>query len=99
MRSITQMCKRRSFFFRAMFVFALSLVIPIQAGAEFYGTPQTGLFVLEEKHPCYLFVQATYSAEKSWPLLVLLGERGDDPQEAIEPWAEWAKKNEILVVA
>ena len=93
------MCKRRSFFFRAMFVFALSLVIPIQAGAEFYGTPQTGLFVLEEKHPCYLFVPATYSAEKSWPLLVLLGERGDDPQEVIEPWVEWAKKSEFLVLA
>lgn len=99
MRSNTRTCTVRSFFSGAAFVFVLGLFQPIHAGAEFYGTPPTGLFLLEEKHPCYLFVPASYSAKKSWPLLVLLGERGDDPQEVIEPWVEWAKQNEFLVLA
>lgn len=99
MRSNTRTCTVRSVFSGAAFVFVLGLFASIHAGAEFYGTPPTGLFLLEEKHPCYLFVPASYSAEKSWPLLILLGERGDDPQEVIEPWVEWAKQNEFLVLA
>ena len=72
------------------------------ARAEFVGKVPTGLLVLEKKHPYCLFVPEEYTQEKSWPLLILLGKRGGerkDVQGLIDPWLEWAKKNQVLVSA
>ncbi len=85
--------------FCLIFFFGLAGSPARETRAEFIGEPPTGLFLLEEKHPCYLFVPADYAPEKSWPLLLLLGGRGEDPKEVIEPWVEWAKKNGFLVLA
>lgn len=68
-------------------------------GAEFYGTPATGLMVLEKKYPYYLFVPAEYSQDKSWPMVIIMGERAAEPKELIQPWVEWAKQKKVLVVA
>ncbi len=67
--------------------------------AEFYGSLPTGLLVLEKKYPYYVFVPPDYSREKSWPLLILLGDRGDEPKELIGPWTDWAKSRGLLVTA
>lgn len=88
---------------RTIFLFiifcALSHLVPRKSDAEPLGEFPTGLLALEEKHPCYLFVPGEYSPEKPWPILVLLGERGEDPKEVIEPWVERAKKNQFLLLA
>ncbi|MBI4115152.1 MAG: hypothetical protein HY447_01100 [Candidatus Omnitrophica bacterium] len=67
--------------------------------ADFYGTPPTGLLALESKHPYYLFVPPSYTAEKSWPAFLILGERGQDPKEVISPWVDWAKQNQVFILA
>ncbi len=81
-----------------IFVFTFCGVItPVQA--EFYGTPATGLLVLEKKYPYYLFVPPEYSQDKSWPLLIIMGERAAEPKELIEAWVEWAKQKKVMVMA
>jgi predicted esterase len=70
-----------------------------QAHAEFFGDFPTGLLQLEKKEPYYLFVPSGYSPERTWPLLLVVGERAQDPKEVIEPWVNWAKEKEILVMA
>lgn len=67
--------------------------------AEVYGEKTTGLLELERKYPYYLFVPLEYTPQKAWPLVILLGERGDDPKKTIEPWVDWAKQKKVLVTA
>ena len=67
--------------------------------AEFLGNPATGLLVLEKKDEYYLYVPPDYTTEKTWTLLVVLGERGNDPKQAIQPWIDWAKEHGLLVAA
>ena len=66
--------------------------------SEVYGTPETGLLLLEKKHPYYLYVPPEYSPDKSWPLVILLISGLRDQKEGIEPWVEWARKNQLLVL-
>jgi predicted esterase len=70
-----------------------------QAHSEFFGDFPTGLLQLEKKEPYYLFVPAGYSPERTWPLLLVVGERAQNPKEVIEPWVNWAKEKEVLVLA
>ncbi len=79
-----------------VFIFC-GMTMPIRA--EFYGNPATGLLALEKKYPYYLFVPSEYTQDKSWNLLIIMGERADDPKELIEPWVEWAKQKKVLVAA
>lgn len=67
--------------------------------AEFVGAFPTGLLLLEKKYPYYLFVPETYSTGKTWPLVLVVGDRGTEAKEVITPWVDWAKKNEMLVLA
>ncbi len=79
--------------------FFLFLVLSFQAGwAEIYGTSPTGMLELERKHPYYLFVPAEYTAEKGWPLVVLLSRTGKKAEEIAAEWADWAKKNQVLLL-
>ncbi len=69
-----------------------------EAKAEFLGDFPTGLLQLEKKAPYYLFVPAEYSPDKGWPLVMIFGERGQDPRKLINGWVDWAKQNQILVL-
>lgn len=80
-----------------LFVFMGFTAAP--ALGEFYGTAPTGLIQLEAKHSCYLFVPRDYSPEKTWPLLFLVGKRGEDPKKLIGSWQDWASENHFLVLA
>lgn len=70
-----------------------------ESQAEFLGKVPTGLLLLEKKYPYYLFVPPDYSPERTWPILLLLGKRGEDPKELIGPWVDWAKQKQFLVLA
>lgn len=90
----------RKFFF--VFALLTGFLISLSSAviwAEYIGTAPTGLISLEEKHPCYCYVPAAYTPEKEWPLLLLLGDRGEDPKELIQPWVDWAQKNQFIVLA
>ena len=80
-----------------IFLYSFFCFQPVQAA--FYGETATGFIQLEKKYPYYLFVPLEYTPEKTWPLIVLVAERGEDPKETIEPWVEWAKYHKILVTA
>lgn len=66
--------------------------------SAYEGAPETGLLLLEKKHPYYLYVPPEYSPDQSWPLVVLLISGLKDQKEGIEPWVEWARKNQLLVL-
>ncbi len=66
---------------------------------EIYGQFPTGLLQLEKKHPYYVYVPEAYSPDKGWPMLFLLGKRGDEPKEIIGSWVDWAKQNQFIVLA
>lgn len=89
---------KRAIFFIIFFICWVGLVGQGLC-AEFYGSLPTGLLVFEKKYPYYVFVPSDYSREKSCPLLILLGDRGDDPKDLIGPWTEWASSRGLFVVA
>jgi len=90
---------RRTILFLS-FLFGVFFCVPTgtSRAADFYGTAPTGLLELENKYPYYLFVPPDYTPEKGWPLVVLLGGTADEPKEVMNQWADWAKKNQVLLL-
>jgi hypothetical protein len=87
------------FFLWALLFVCLTPGVRPDPRAEFVGNFPTGLLQLEKKVRYYLFVPQEYSPDKGWPLLVLVGERGEDPRKAVQNWVDWAKQNQILILA
>ncbi len=85
-------------FLLLIFLCSLTGLPPSECRAEFSGTPQTGLLLLEKKHPYHLFVPPEYSPDKSWPLVIVLIGGLKDEKKGIEPWVDWAKKNQLLAL-
>ena len=85
--------------FLLIILYSLFCFQPAPVRSAFYGESTTGFFQLEKKYPYYLFVPPEYTPEKTWPLIVLTAERGEDPKKTIEPWVEWAKYHKILITA
>ena len=90
---------RKTIVLLLIFLFSLTGSFVPSSAAEFIGKFPTGLLQLEKKHAYYLFIPQDYSPEKSWPIVFLIGKRGEDPKEVIEPWVEWAKRNQFLIAA
>jgi len=78
-----------------------ALTVPLTPATQgaFYGDIPTGFLELEKKYPYYLYVPPDYSPERVWPLIFLVGKRGEDPRKVITPWLDWARQNEFLVAA
>lgn len=89
---------RRTLFLFALFCF---LMASSQRGswAAFMGEVPTGLLQLENKYTYYLYVPPEYSPEKIWPMVFLLGKRGEDAKALMGQWVDWAKKNQFFVLA
>jgi len=82
----------------AVFFSFLAVAWLVEARAEFMGKIPTGLLQLQKKHEYYLFVPKSYTMEKAWPLILLVGKRADKPEEVIRPWVAWAETNQFLVL-
>lgn len=88
---------KRTLFF-LIFISSLVGLSARESRGEVYGKFPTGLLQLEKKYPYYLYVPTEYSPEKSWPVLFLLGKRGEEPKDVISPWVDWANQNQFIVL-
>lgn len=68
------------------------------AWAETVSGFPTGLLELEKKYPYYLYVPAEYTTDQLWPLIVLIGKRGELARDLASAWSDWAKKNQSLLL-
>lgn len=71
-----------------------------EAFSFFFGDIQTGLNYVQEskKTGYYLYVPKNFSQEKTWPLVVALGEWGKDTEKYCQLWGTYAEQEGYLVL-